>query len=105
MTQGVPAMTASSARVLSPVAPTHSLTLASRAEPNLVMNCRPYQSQVQQLLTERESPPITDHERFLVEAELLFHGLPEPIRRAVLELKSGLGPLPFLVLSGLAQEP
>ena len=72
----------------------------------LVLNCRPYRAQIQQLLAERRMPSLlTDTERFLLEAELLFQAMPEPIRRAVCEFKSGLSRYPFLVLSGLPTDP
>lgn len=75
-------------------------------ETGLVVDCRPYRAQVQQLLSERRLPSfLAETERFLLETELLFHAMPEPIRRAVCEFKNGLSRFPFLVLSGLPTDP
>jgi hypothetical protein len=75
-------------------------------ETGLVLDCRPYQAQVQKLLSERQLPSfLAETERFLLEAELLFHAMPEPIRRAVCEFKSGLSRFPFLILTGLPTDP
>jgi len=66
-----------------------------------ILDCRPYRTQIQHALDARPHVPITDTERFLVEAEMFFHSLPAPLRRSVLELKNRLSRYPFLVLRGL----
>lgn len=96
-------MSPSAARRMSTVALVSQPSL-SPANNGLVLDCRPYRAQLQQLLAEHRMPAITETERFLLESELLFQSMPVAIRRAVLELRSGLGPNPFLVLSGLPTE-
>lgn len=73
-------------------------------DPDVLLNCRPHAGRLQRLLAEHEPAPLVELERFLLEAELLFHSFPEPIRRAVCELKSGLRRYPFLLLSGLPRD-
>ncbi|HEX8697358.1 MAG TPA: TauD/TfdA family dioxygenase [Myxococcaceae bacterium] len=69
-----------------------------------ILDCTPYRAQIQHALDARPHVSINDPERFLVEAELFFHSLPAPLRRAVLELKNRLSRYPFLVLRGLPQD-
>ena len=66
-----------------------------------ILDCTPYRAQIQHALDARPHVSINDPERFLVEAELFFHSLPAPLRRAVLELKNRMSRYPFLILRGL----
>ncbi|EPX56814.1 clavaminate synthase [Cystobacter fuscus DSM 2262] len=96
----------SAARHISLVAPASSTDHSPQKDSGLVLDCRPFRAQLQKLLAERRMPSlITETERFLFEAELLFHSFPEPLRRAVCEFKSGLSRYPFIVLSGLPTDP
>lgn len=73
----------------------------------VLLDCGPFQAHIRRLMAAHQAPsPLSsvEQERFLLEAELFFQALPEPIRRGVCELKSGLRRLPFLVFSGLPVE-
>lgn len=98
-------MKTSSAHRIHPSVSAPQATPAHPPEDGLVLDCRPYRTTLQQLMLERRMPSyLSDQERFLLEAELLFQSMPERIRRTVLELKSGLSRFPFIVLSGLPTE-
>jgi alpha-ketoglutarate-dependent taurine dioxygenase len=77
--------------------------MAAQPQPSVpfILDCRPYRAQIQHALEARPHVPLNEPERFLVEAELFFHSLPAPLRRAVLELKNRMSRYPFLVLRGL----
>jgi L-asparagine oxygenase len=82
------------------VPPPQKLEKPAPAVP-FILDCTPYRTQIQHALDARPRVPITDHERFLMEAEMFFHSLPAPLRRAVLELKNRMSRYPYLVLRGL----
>jgi L-asparagine oxygenase len=84
-------------------APQHAA--AARAHPDLYVDTRPFRAQLQQLLSTRPALSPSHTERFLLEAELLFQSFPEPIRRAVLELKNGLSRYPFKVFPTMPTDP
>ncbi len=70
-----------------------------------ILDCTPYRTQIEHALDARPHVPLTDPERFLVEAEMFFHSLPAPLRRSVLELKNRMSRYPYLVLRGLPTDP
>ncbi|MDY7225471.1 TauD/TfdA family dioxygenase [Hyalangium rubrum] len=86
------------------VVPSPQMVPTPEGASGVTLDCRPYAAQIQQAIASRRPVSLADTERFLVEAEMLFHALPEPLRRAVIELKSGLSRYPFLILKGLPTE-
>ncbi|HLL03872.1 MAG TPA: hypothetical protein VK539_25025, partial [Myxococcaceae bacterium] len=94
-------MTTEFPRSFSLAVPPRQLVEQPRSTVPFILDCTPYRTQIQHALDARPHVPITDTERFLVEAELFFHSLPAPLRRSVLELKNRLSRYPFLVLRGL----
>jgi L-asparagine oxygenase len=98
-------MTTAIAHHLSQVVPATQLVSVPAGDPNLVVDCKPYRAQLQQLLATRPQLSLSNPEGFLLEAELLFQSFPEPIRRAVLELKNGMRRYPFALFSGMPTDP
>ena len=94
-------MTTEFPRSFSLAVPPRQLVEQPRSTVPFILDCTPYRTQIQHALDARPHVPITDTERFLVEAELFFHSLPAPLRRSVLELKNRLSRYPFLILRGL----
>ena len=97
-------MTTAAPRSFSPAVPVSALVEQPRNSTPFILDCTPYRAQIQHALDARPHVAITDTERFLVEAELFFHSLPAPLRRAVLELKNRLSRYPFLILRGLPSD-
>lgn len=90
----------------SPLAvPSHQQLETSAPTAPFILDCRPYRTQIQHALDARPHVPLTEPERFLVEAEMFFQSLPAPLRRAVLELKNRMSRYPFLILRGLPTDP
>ena len=97
-------MTSAIAHSFAPFSAPHSLSPA-RNNPDLYVDTRMFRPQLQQLLASRPNISPSQTERFLLEAELMFHAFPEPIRRAVLELKNGLSRFPFKVFPLMPTDP
>ena len=97
-------MTSAIAHSFAPFSAPQSLAL-SRSNPDLYVGSRMFRPQLQQLLASRPNISPSQTERFLLEAELMFHSFPEPVRRAVLELKNGLSRFPFKVFPLMPTDP
>ncbi len=98
-------MTTAVARKIAQRVPVAQRVSKSAPVSELLVDCRPYRAQLQQLLASRPALSPSHLERFLLEAELMFQSFPEPLRRAVLELKNGLRRFPFTVFRGLPTDP
>jgi L-asparagine oxygenase len=85
--------------------PSSQLVTSTRSNTDLYVDSKPYRAQLQQLLASRPALSPANTEQFLLEAELLFQSFPEPIRRAVMELKNGLARFPFKVFPGMPTDP
>jgi L-asparagine oxygenase len=94
-------MTTATPLSLSLSVPVPQVAQKSTAPVPFILDCTPYRTQIQHALDARPRVPLTEPERFLMEAEMFFHSLPAPLRRAVLELKNRMGRYPYLVLRGL----
>ncbi len=81
--------------------PVPAMSEKPRSAVPFILDCTPYRTQIQHALDARPHVPLTEPERFLVEAEMFFHSLPAPLRRSVLELKNRMSRYPYLVLRGL----
>jgi hypothetical protein len=98
-------MTTAIAHSLSPLISAPQTFTTARNNPDVYVDTRMFRAQLQQLLSSRPAISPSQTERFLLESELLFQSFPEPVRRAVLELKNGLSRFPFKVFPGMPTDP